>query len=296
MSSVYIVWNPTSGSGAGNSAYQKVTAELDARGIAFSSGMTEYRGHATKLVENAVKDGFKRVIVLGGDGTIRESAIPLVNTDVVIGIIPCGSGNDLVRPLGIPSDVSSALDFALSDTFRKMDVGLANDKLFFNAAGFGFDVDVLENMDLFRQKGFKGSFAYLLGLFKSLSHLTLRHCEIRTPEGEMTKNALLVCAANGTHIGGGMNVAPGSDPFDGKFNVCILHDVTSATVPALLAKFLRGKHTESKHCTYFQTTQLDITCEPESMLELDGEIMKGTPVSFKLLPGALLLAGPRTQE
>ena len=292
ISSLHLIYNPISGAGNGEKAFRQVSAILKEKGIPFSFAMTEYPEHASRLAEEAVGSGAKRIVMLSGDSTFREAAPALVGKDVVLGIIPCGSGNDLARPLRIPSDPAAALDIALSDHVRKMDVGSANGNLFFNIAGVGFDVDVLVATDEMRKQGYTGSRAYRKALMKCISHPTLRKTTIKTPDGTMTKNTLIISAGNGTHVGGGLNITPDADPFDGKFDVCIIHDVTRVTVLFVLSKFLKGTHTSTKFCTYFRTEELEVTCEPDSRMELDGTIMKGTPVTFKLLPGMLNIAVP----
>ena len=294
ISSLHLIWNPISGAGAGERTFRQVSSILEEKGIPFSSAMTEFPGHASELAEEAVASGAKRILMLCGDSTLREAAPALTGKDVILGIIPCGSGNDLARPLLLPSDPSAALDIALSDHIRKLDVGSANGKLFFNIAGVGFDVDVLIVTDEFREKGFTGSRAYMKALLKCIAHPPVRKMTVKTPEGTITKNALILAAGNGTHFGGGMNITPGADPFDGKFNVCIIHDISRLSVLYVLAKFLKGTHTSTKYCTYFQTTELEVQCEPESMIELDGTIMKGTPVTIHILPGAVNVAVPET--
>lgn len=292
MPSLFLIWNPTAGKGDGTTAYKNAVAYLDSHKIPYTAAMTEYVGHATKLAKEAVDAGYEEILILGGDGTIREAASSIIHTDAIMGLLPCGSGNDLVRPLHIPLDINKALDIALNGQIRKMDAGMANNELFFNVAGFGFDVDVLIHDQEFRAKGFKGSFSYLLGVLKSLKHFQLRKTHITFPEGEMDKDVLLIAAANGIAFGGGLTIAPGADPFDGKFNVCVLHDVTKAAVPGLLAKFFSGKHIYTKYCTYFQTTELTAEADPVSTMEVDGEILPGTPVTFKLLPGVIRVRVP----
>ena len=293
MGPIQIIYNPSSGAGLGQRNYDIITAILKEKNIPYTSTQSEHIGHPTEIAAHAVAAGVKQILCLGGDGSVRETGISLAGTETVLSIIPSGSGNDLARALKIPTDPVKALDIALNCTPRKMDVGDANGKLFFNVAGFGFDVDVLEWDQVFRSKGFKGSFSYLLGLLKSLSNLLLRKTRITTPEMTTERNCLIVAVGNGTSFGGGMTVCPGADPFDGKFNVCVMHDVNRANCLVLLAKFLSGKHVnDKKHVDYFQTTEITCECEPSSMLELDGEIMKGTPVTFRLIPGGITVTAP----
>ena len=109
-SQLHLIWNPVAGNGAAMQAYQLVTDALAERGVPFTAAKTEHAGHATELAKKAVEEGAEKVIVLGGDGTIREAASALMNTDVSLGIVSCGTGNDIIRPLKIPKEPLAALD------------------------------------------------------------------------------------------------------------------------------------------------------------------------------------------
>ncbi len=292
MSDLYLIWNPVAGNGAASSAFQRVAAYLTQRQIPYASAMSEYPGHVKHLAAAAVEAGYRRVLVMGGDGTVREAAEALMRTEAALAIIPCGSGNDLVRALHIPSDVEAALEIALRGEPRAMDAAMANEELYFNIAGFGFDVDVLVATERYKTKHSNGSIAYLRGLLSCLLHLNLRKTTITWPGGSMERDVLILAVGNGTHFGGGMNITPGADPFDGLLNVCVIHGVTRRHVPSILPKFLSGKHIGSSHVDYFQTTELTAVCEPASRIEVDGEILPGTPVTFRILPKALRVIVP----
>ena len=266
MSELNIIWNPVAGNGAANAAFQRVCAVLESRGVPFRAAMSEYPGHVTKLAIEAASRGASRVAVLGGDGTVREAATALAGTETALGIIPCGTGNDLVRALGIPKDTDRALEILLKGHVRKMDAAMANDEIYFNVAGFGFDVDVLDATEKYKDNYKNGSIAYLRGLMDCILHLDLRKTKITWPEGSMEKDVLILVAGNGTHIGGGMNITPGADPFDGLLNVCVIHDVKRRHIPTLLPKFLSGKHIGNPHVTYFRTTELTAECSPHSRI------------------------------
>lgn len=287
-SNLHIIWNPIAGNGAAVTMYALVSAALDERGIPFTSAKSAYPGNSAELARTAVADGCERIVALGGDGTVREVASALVGTDVMMGIIPCGTGNDMSRPLGIPKEPLTALDTVLHGTVRKMDACMANNELFFNVAGFGFDVDVLDYTEIYKKKTKNGSLAYLRGLLRAMTGLTQRKTIVTWPDGSLERKAVLLVAGNGTHFGGGMPVTPDADPFDGLMDICIIHDITLWNAPRLLFRFLKGKHlTETKNVTYFRTTELTAKCEPHSRLDIDGEVLPGTPVTFKILPQSL---------
>ncbi len=163
LSDLHLIWNPVAGNGAAVSAYQLVTDTLAERGIPFTSEKSEYAGNATELAKAAVENGAKKIVVLGGDGTIREVAIAMMNTNIPLGIISCGTGNDIIRALQIPNEPLAALDIALNGQVRDMDAAMANDLLYFNVAGFGFDVDVLRYVEIYKKRMKNGSLATCAG-------------------------------------------------------------------------------------------------------------------------------------
>ena len=289
-----LIANRTSGSGSAGAYIDRVRDLLTASGADFEIRETQYPGHATELSEAAVNEGFDVIVSVGGDGTLRETALSVVHTDRILGLLPCGTGNDYARALGIPTDAETALDILLNGQNKTVDAGMANDQVFFNIAGFGFDVDVLDYTEEFKPKCKNGETAYRLGLLKALFGLKLRKTTLTFPDGTMEKNVLMAAAGIGTHFGGGMNVLPESDMSDGLLDVCIAHDVTRLKLLKLFPRFNKGKHIGMPVITYKKTTEVSVVCDPVSRIEVDGERMDGTPVTFRVLPGALTVRAPKS--
>lgn len=289
-----LISNRVAGSGSAGAYIDRVKALMENRGVDFEIRETKYPGHATELAKAAVDEGFDVIVAVGGDGTLRETALSVVHTDRVLGLLPCGTGNDYARPLGIPTDAEAALDILLNGETRTVDAGMANDQIFFNIAGFGFDVDVLDYTEEFKPKCRNGETAYRLGCLKAVLGLKLRRSTLTFPDGTIERNVLMAAAGVGTHFGGGMNVLPESDMSDGLLDVCIAHDVKRIGVLKLLPKFIKGKHLGLKCITYRKATEVSVVCDPVSRIEVDGERMDGTPVTFRILPGALKVRAPKS--
>ena len=293
MERICLICNPAARSGGAKSVAEQVIERLKSKGVEPAVRWTEYPGHATELSKQALADGYRLIVAVGGDGTMRETALPLVHTDAVFCLIPCGTGNDFARAIGISTDPIVATDTLLNGIDRKLDAGMANDQVFFNVAGFGFDVDVLDYTEEFKPKCKNGSTAYIRGLLKALFGMKLRRSSIRFADGTLEKNVLLIAAGNGRFFGGGMEVTPNADPADGLLDICIIHDVDFIGVLSVLPRFMKGKHLGSKYVTYRKERTCDVVCEPESRIEVDGERMPGTPVSFRILDGALSMRVPQ---
>lgn len=114
------------------------------RGLTADLVLTECPGHATRLAQAALAAGCDRVIAIGGDGTMNETAQALLHSPAALGLVPCGSGNGLALHLGIPTRLPEALALAADPAARvaAIDTGTANGRPFFNAMGFGFDAEV----------------------------------------------------------------------------------------------------------------------------------------------------------
>ena len=293
MRNIHIIYNPVAGNGLGETVFHTVEAELKRRGIDFTGVRSAYAGHAIELAKHAIEDKRECVVAIGGDGTVREVASALFGSDIPLCIIPSGTGNDMVRPLGIPHEPIAALDVALTAPVRKMDALRVNGELCFNIAGFGFDVDVLDYVEIYKKKMQNGQMAYLRGLFAAISRGKLRRTKFTWSEGEAEMDVLLCAVGNGTHFGGGMFITPKADPFDGLMDVCILHDVNILRLLMLMTNLRNGKHIRStKHVMYFRTTKLTAECEPASRLDIDGEVLPGTPVTFEMLPASIRMIVP----
>lgn len=290
MADFLLICNPIAGNGASVAALKAAMELLDSEKADYTVRYSEYPAHAVELAAQAVSEGHGCVVAVGGDGTIREVGLSLINTGVPMGIIPCGTGNDYVRATGIPTDVTAAVNILLHGRRQRVDAGRINGKLFLNVAGFGFDVEVLDSTELYKKKFKNGSLAYIAGLLRALTRLRLRKTHFVLDDGtEKDFNALIVAIGNGTHFGGGMNITPLADPTDGLLDVCVAHDVGILSLLSTMPKLMKGEHIHTKYATCFKVKSIKAVCEPASRIEVDGEVMEGTPIEAEVLPQSMVI-------
>ena len=297
MDRFHFIVNPIAGSGKGRRTFEWISSRLSVRSIPFTYAFSEHAGHAAELAKAAVERGESCIVAIGGDGTLREIAGALVNTDCVLGILPAGSGNDLCKTLGIPAEPEAAMELLLSGTPRGMDACLANETLFFNVAGLGFDVEVLRRTDIYKEKlKLNGMLPYVLGIVSALAHrptMPLRY----TANGETrSMESCIFSVGNGKYIGGGMKALPSANAIDGKFDVGAIRQLPFLRFVSLLPKFIKGKHVGIPEVHYFRTEELLVESRGEFTIQLDGELVEKTPVRFKILPGALKVLAPIPSE
>ncbi len=288
MSNMHFIVNETACSGECGIRFKKVEKLLKEKGIAYTAVKTEHRGHGTELARFAVSRGEKLITAVGGDGTVREVATALVNTDAVLGILPFGTGNDIVKTLKIPTDIESALCVLLNGRARRVDCGKANDSYFFNVAGIGFDVDVLVETERFKRKR-KGILPYFLGIMSAVIHRKEIPMKITLDGAEKTDELLMLDVANGIYYGGGMKVAPDASPFDGAFDVIMVKYPSLIRFLTLLPKFINGSYIKSREITVCRAKSVYVELEngDELPIQTDGEIDDVTPVRISIERGAV---------
>ena len=295
MSKYYFIVNPVAGSGRAREWFEQAAKELTCRGVDFSFDYTQGVGHGAQLAKAALERGEEAIVSVGGDGTAREIAGSLMHTGVPMGVFPFGTGNDFGSALGLKVDPMGALEDLLRARPAAIDAAAANDTVFINAAGTGFDVDVIRNTEKYKRR-FNGMLPYMLGIFKSLLDLKWDHFII-TADGEtFEEDAILIDACNGTRLAGGIKVAPAAELNDGLLDVCIVRKLGRLGVLRVLPSVVKGKHLASPHVRYLKARELRLESTRENTLNLDGELGSSTPVTFKILPGALTLLLPPKEE
>ena len=170
---------------------------------------TERINHASALTKQAVSEGARKIIAIGGDGTINEVAAALLYSSIPLGIIPLGSGNGLARHLNIPLGFAKALHRAINGQEITIDAGQWNDRPFFCTAGIGFDAYVAAH---FAKRGKRGFLNYL---YSSLV-LLFQYKPIRVKEyGPLFS----LTVANANQFGNNAYISPNSNLQDGLLEV-----------------------------------------------------------------------------
>lgn len=289
----YIIFNPTAGAGRSHKALLLVEQLLLERGVAYEISHTQYKQHAKELAREAIGKGYDGIISVGGDGTLLEIAGEIHGTDEKLGIIPAGTGNDFRRAVGVPKDITAALDIILAGHSKRVDIGfLGENHPFLNVAGTGFDVDVIHNTEKVRRI-VTGGLAYFLGILMSI----LGHKSIKidiTANGEtISRDVLLIAVANGKCYGGGLNVAPDASVEDGLFDVLILNRVPKWRILFELPKLKKGQIEKISVSEQFRCSEITIDCAAPKTFNLDGEVYGQTPERLYIKPAALSVFCPK---
>jgi len=280
----YFIYNPISG----NYSPKKRAALLkkissDPNNIILE---TNNKDEEASLTKKAIQLGAKKIIAVGGDGTINKVASVISGTDVVLGIIPMGSGNGLARHLGIPMKPEEALKRAMTENSIKIDACTINNKLFFCTAGIGFDATVAE---IFDKRGIRGLLNYMKAVIISLFKYKTIEIEIENGKKE---ELFLLTIANANQYGNNAFISPHSNIQDGEFEIIkIKKNNLFSLLLISMRLFLKNIH-KSKAVEIIPAKSFNINYKSGHPIHLDGESIKtGNDVlQVGILPGILNVA------
>ncbi|MEM7007789.1 MAG: diacylglycerol kinase family protein [Thermodesulfobacteriota bacterium] len=289
---IFIV-NPTAGHGRSNSASELIREYLSDKEIKYDLQFTSKPGQAKRFARQAVDEGYTHIISVGGDGTSHEivnglmTAEGQIESDVIFGIIPSGSGNDFPKSASIPLDIKQAVETVFSGRQNQVDVGKLGDRYFINGLGIGLDGAVahrFKNLKLLR-----GQFGYLLGSVQEAIGFKGFEVQIKIGDWEYQGSLLLTGASNGLYQGGKFKLAPDAKIDDRLLDFHVIKNMSIANRLIKIPKVLEGSHSGLDEVDIKTGTKMEIRLDQTVPAHTDGEpfYMEEGVHSVEILPGAL---------
>lgn len=284
---VFIV-NPQAGNGSAIYSFEKLQKSAIYQELDSIYYYSEYEGHAeiiaASLLENH-PNTIEKIIVVGGDGTIHEVMNGLGDTDIPVGFIPGGSGNDFARGVGIKGNPETILKKIVSGE-QVIDYWLGNyikdgekQRYFVNSMGFGFDAETAYTANRSSYKKYfnqlkMGTASYVIAILQVLlnyKRMTLKI--VLDGEERIIENCWLISIGNHPYYGGGMKIMPNAKVQPDKFSVLVVHSIPKWKVLALFMLVFTGKHEKIKGVELLEAEQLSIKASNEIYMQVDGQTM-----------------------
>lgn len=244
-----------------------------------------------RQVERVVR-GHRRLVVAGGDGTVGLAAETLVMAGLAadaapVGILPLGSGCDLLRTFGIPQNLTEAAAHLVRPGEYLIDLGHVKgdwgERVFVNIAQAGIGAAAAETAR--RMARGLGSARYPLAFARRFARFRATRVEI---DGDVTlrSQALAVIMANGQFFAGGWNVAPKAMLVDGKLDLQVI-DAARRDAPRLVPRIIAGTHLRDRSVTRRSAAAFSLRTSDPWPVEVDGDYCGTTPVDVRVIPAAL---------
>ena len=302
-----VVVNLHAGSKKGERDWPEIKKLLEEEGFDMRIVFTEYRNHALSLVKELVeKKGFRKIIVVGGDGTFNEvinaifkqTRFPAI--ELMVGLITVGTGNDWGRMYEMPESYQEQIEILKNEHYILQDIGkvkyrYASDeeyRYFANIAGMGYDALVAKKTNTMKQKGWGGALVYLMNLVSGLFQYKNTYLEIEADgkkvfSGKVFSMSIGICKYNGA----GMMQLPFAVPDDGIFDVTVIRKTSKYRIVKNIKNLYDGSFLNMPEVVTFKGRKFSIMSTPRDKLylETDGESLGHSPLDFEVLHKAARL-------
>ena len=249
---------------------------------------TTQPGEARAWARQAAEEGFERVVVAGGDGTVNEVVNGIAGFPVHLGILPIGTMNVFATELGLPRSMADCWRVIQSGVPRLIDLPQASGHAFVQMAGVGFDALALEATSRAAKRNL-GPLSYLV----SAAQIAARKPPLLTVRcGGETREGSFVLIGNGRYYGGPFPVFPKARMDDGLLDVIVFQKMGHLDLIRYLQGVLFGTHVGMPDVDYFQTARLTVESTDQVPVEVDGEVIGTVPVTFEFAARKLSVLAP----
>ena len=248
----------------------------------------------------AILDGVRVFFAMGGDGTLQGLVNAAYGTDVLLGVIPVGGGNDFARALGLPRDPIAALQKGLSGAPRNVDLvrvrtADARERLYLGGGGVGLDAEAAKHA-CGRYRNWPGRWRYMaatLHAFRMHRPSAIRAILNDDPQTLRRETLLLASVLNTPTFGSGIRLAPNARIDDGLLDLIFVEELSFGQLLRIVPGLLLSGKLEIPQLSRMQIKRVRLETETPRAFHGDGEILGPTPVEIEVVPNAVRILAPK---
>ncbi|SFJ97569.1 diacylglycerol kinase family protein [Cellulomonas sp. KH9] len=300
MSTVGLVVNPVAGTGQGTRVGRRAHRLLERAGHVVHDLSAPTLAQATSRARQAATAGLDALVVVGGDGMVHLGVDVVAGTDVPLGVVAVGTGNDVARALGLPrADVDKAvavIDRALRAAPQRVDAlraGPPDGSASTWCAGVlscGLDAAVNARANALNWP--RGHARYLRALPPELAAFRPYGYRVQVDDTVWESAGTLVAVANTPWFGGGLPIAPDAVPDDGLLDVVLAGPLTRTQALGVFPRIYRGRHVDDPRVQVLRGRRVLVEAAPAlgpppPVAFADGERVGALPLVVEVVPGAL---------
>jgi YegS/Rv2252/BmrU family lipid kinase len=294
-----VIINPHAGGNTDSSVWQRILHELENAEIHFDHEESQYHKHIIEIVRQSINDGYRKFIIIGGDGSQNELVNGIYNQsvakpdEITSALISLGTGNDWPKTHGLPTDSKQMIDKIKAGKTNIQDVGVVKyyyntetrTNYFVNVAGMGFDAFVVMNTAKKKGKKPRSKFSYLYSLFRSLMSYSCLKAKVSVNGKEIFHNDLFSFNVGiGRYSGGGMMQVPEAISDDGLLDVTLFRKMSKVKIIANVKRLYDGSFKTLPEVSLYKGVEIQIQSDKRILLECDGEVLGHSPAYFTIIP------------
>ncbi|OFX14059.1 MAG: hypothetical protein A2V59_08640 [Armatimonadetes bacterium RBG_19FT_COMBO_69_19] len=263
---------------------------LIAAGIDVPETIAQRPGEAGEAAERAARDGAEIVVAIGGDGTLNEALNGLMRvpaaTRPALAFVPGGTANIFARALGLPTAPPDVVRLLLTGIRRRIDVGQVNGHFYATVAGVGFDGELVGRACRWPRIGGSKTI-HLAAFLATLATYRSPVARVVLDGHRRDMNLTFLSAANTDWYGGGLHIAPGALPDDGRLDVVYTQDLTRIDTVAVALRTFSGRHLQHYKVTREVVQDVRVESDVPLGIHADGEWLGRGQATIRIVPKAL---------
>jgi diacylglycerol kinase (ATP) len=286
-----ILVNPKAGRGKAQRLLRAALQVVRRPGVTAEVQESRDAQHLLALAQRAAAEKPDAIVSVGGDGTHHYVLNGIVGSEIPLGIIPAGSGNDFAQGLGIPIPARAAAEAVLAGHTRRVDLARVGNAVYGCVAGAGFDSVVTRYANQ-RVRRLRGRWAYAWSILRCLESYRPEPLEIVSDVREFSGEVVFAAVGNNVSYGGGIRLTPRATLDDGLLDVCIVPYLGKWELLRWLPRAYRGEHLRHPRIIYYQAHKVSLSATSRLELFGDGEFMQELPATIEVVPGVLPVLVP----
>lgn len=290
-----ILVNPTSGKGRSAKNAPIAVECLREQGVDVTVLQADSAQGSLELAQDAVSSGLDALIACGGDGTVHLALQAVRGTEVTLGIVPVGTGDDIARALAIPrDDPRKAADVIAAGRTRQIDYGMIHaadgtSRAFLAVMSAGFDSEVTERANTMKWP--TGQSRYLVATFAELRVFHAASFTITVDDQTISQPGMMLAIGNGSSYGGGMYVCPNASLDDGQLDLTFLTETSKFTFLKTFPSVFKGTHVNHPSVRTMRGSRIRVEAADQTAYA-DGERVGPLPVDVEVVPAGLKVFAP----
>jgi diacylglycerol kinase (ATP) len=293
---IKVLLNPYSNRWNARKRWPEAEAALKAAGVEYSLEVSEAAGELEPLAAKAVREGFKTVVVAGGDGSVGEVVNGLASSwntveafPVTFGLLPLGSANDFAFGVGVPVDLHEAARVVASGVPKRVDLCVCNERYFLNNSGAALEPYVTTKHEQIRW--IKGITRYLVAAVWAIMDKPEWHGLIQWDDEKYAGPLSLISIGNGRRTGG-FFMTPHADPCDGKLTLAFGYRGTRWGLFSALPRAFKedeGSYIDLPGMCEVNATRIKIHLDKPSPVHTDGVLFDHwlTDLEYSIFPATV---------
>jgi diacylglycerol kinase (ATP) len=290
---VLVLENARSGTPSRRRRAKAFVETLRSQGMAVAVETPPTAESMSARAERARRADHDVLLVSGGDGTLSAAVNGLVRAPKeerpAFAVLPLGRGNDFAAEIGVRNE-GDALRALTGSCRRLVDLGRSEAGVFLGVAGAGFDARAARRAR--ETPLLSGSLLYSYAVLATLLDYRPLVARVRFEGGEFDGPLTFAATGNASRYGGGMRITPEADLEDGRLDLCLVHEISRATLLWMFPTVFTGRHLSHPRVEYHKTRFVEIETEEPAEVFADGEYLQSTPIRIDVLPRELEVVVP----